>query len=103
MKRTNRSPLPWAMAAAAALMGVAHADYPSTVSGLGPVGYYRFNEALSVPGNRAVNQGSAGPIGDAYYVNDNSTTPMHGSTAGALAGSTDGGRDGRRWLDPDAL
>ena len=99
MKHANSTPLPWAMAAAAALMGSAHADYPGTVSSLGPVGYYRFNEVLAVPGNRAVNQGSAGPIGDAYYVNDNTTSPMHGSTPGALAGSADGGATvGDGWI-----
>jgi len=100
MKQHTRRSLPWAMAAAIASVVTAQAaDYPSTVTSLGAVGYYRLNEATAVPGNRAINQGSAGPIGDAYYVNDSVSTPMHGSTAGALAGSSDGGATvGEGWI-----
>lgn len=61
----------------------ARADYPSEVSSLGPINYWRLNEAGPVPAPiLATNQGTLGAIGNGNYVNGTRGTP------GALAGET---------------
>ena len=64
------------------------ADYPSTVNGLGPVGYYRMSETASVPADSAMNSGSAGELGNGYYIKADEISPIHPSP-GALVGSSD--------------
>ena len=73
----------------AAASGLA-ADYPTTVTSLGPVGYYRLGEMTPVAGNIASNSGTAGPIGNGFYVRDvDPLAPMHPVSPGALVGSGD--------------
>ena len=60
------------------------ADYSSTVLGLNPIAYYHFDETTPVPGDYAVNRGTAGPLGTASVQNG----PIH-QVPGALAGSSD--------------
>ncbi|MGA2866866.1 MAG: LamG-like jellyroll fold domain-containing protein [Verrucomicrobiota bacterium] len=67
----------------------AAANYVSTVTGLNPVGYYRLGETTPVPANIATNSGTAGAIGNGFYVNDNPLAPMHPTISGALAGDPD--------------
>ncbi len=74
---------------AAILTSSVHADYVSTVTALNPVGYYRLNDTTPVPSDIATNSGTAGALGNGFYVNDSPSTPMHPSTPGALAGSSD--------------
>ena len=65
------------------------ADYPTTVSTFNPVAYYRLSEAVAVNSNIASNSGTAGAIGNGYYVGDPGTsgTAMH-PTNGVLLNGT---------------
>lgn len=79
-----------AVACVVAGAGQARADYASTVQSLQPTGYYRFGGNPTVAADKAVNSGTAGALGDAFYIKGDPGTPMHGNTPGALAGSSDG-------------
>jgi hypothetical protein len=76
-----------------ASLNCAKADYPSTVTGLGPVLYYRLSETTPINSNIASNSGTAGAIGNGYYVGDPGTAAvspayaMH-PTNGVLLGGT---------------
>ncbi len=65
----------------------AMADYVSTVNSLGPVAYYRLSETNPVPANLFSNLGTAGAVGNGYYLNDTNgpATPAHPITPGPLA------------------
>ncbi len=78
-------------AAVAALAAVwpLQADYPSTVTGLGPVGYYRLNESAAVDADLAINAGTAGALGNGYYLKADEFSPIHPTSPGALVGSSD--------------
>src|SRR5215471_17238385 len=50
----NRLGLPLGLLAVTAALSARAADYPTTVSGLNPIGYWRFNETANSPAlNRA--------------------------------------------------
>ena len=71
----------------------ARADYPTTVLSLDPIVYYRLNETVQPPAaDTAVNSGTAGIRGNAYYYNvaaiDSTLNAKH-AQPGALAGSSD--------------
>ena len=76
--------------AASSLLSTARADYASTVTSLAPVGYYRLGTTVPVPGNIASNSGTAGAIGNGFYVREDPLTPIHGVTNGALVATTNG-------------
>ncbi len=62
------------------------ADYPTTVSGLNPVAYYRFNENVPVTApDWATNSGSLGLPGYGYYVG----SVIHPDTGALVAQPTD--------------
>lgn len=56
-----------AMISAAAVQA---ADYPTTVAGLHPVGYYRLGETTPNISNIASNSGTIGALGGGVYIND---------------------------------
>jgi hypothetical protein len=81
--KTHRYSLAATLVAIVTLPSV-RADYSSTVMGLNPVAYYRLNETTPVPADTAINLGTAGANGTAFYIND----PTH-QAPGALVGSVD--------------
>src|SRR5256885_15877293 len=51
------------------VMGVRASNYPTTVSGYNPLGYWRFNEVVASPAlNKIANSGSLGSSADGYVV-----------------------------------
>jgi len=76
------------LCAAIASTAVCSADYPTTVAGLNPVGYYRLSETTPNISNLASNSGTIGTLGDGFYVNDDgSSHPNIGLLPGSLDGS----------------
>jgi hypothetical protein len=68
----------------------ARADYSSTVLSYKPSGYWRLNEAATVPGaDQAANSGSVGAAANAFYKGTAGSTYTH-PTTGALAGDANG-------------
>lgn len=92
MKNTNNSSTIRLLASIAFLSAVDRlaADYPSTVTALGPVGYYRLGETTPVRANKAINSGSAGALGDAYYLGDDDTYSIQGAP-GLITGTSNTG------------
>ena len=64
------------------------ADYPTTVSNLNPVAYYRLNDTTSPATDFSTNLGSLGAAANAYYNGVVGTDYTH-PVAGALAGDSD--------------
>ncbi len=82
---SNRRILLWGAVACAALFTTrpARADYPSTVTGFGPLAYYRLNDTGSVPiPDIATNLGTLGARFNGFYQGD----IQHPFAPGALVG-----------------
>jgi hypothetical protein len=76
------------VALVASVATAVRADYPSTVTSLGPVAYWRLGETVQPPpADVASNIGSLGDSAVGYYLG----TAVHPSTPGALAGTTESG------------
>ncbi|HUA66825.1 MAG TPA: LamG-like jellyroll fold domain-containing protein [Alphaproteobacteria bacterium] len=68
-----------AVLATAVLVSTARADYISTLNGLGPVGWWRFNDSTATaPLFIVTNAGSLGSVANGYVVQTVSDTPLLG-------------------------
>src|SRR5215471_7226442 len=75
------------LAALSASQGLA--DYSSTVTSFNPLAYYRLSDTTPVAADMAINSGTAGAIGNGFYLKNDPSAPTHPISPGALAGSTD--------------